>query len=87
MKSTLKNFRANVLYASEAAGISQRELARRSGVHFVTVNRIVRGVQDPGVQQCERIAAGLGIPLRDLIIEPTRFSEMFLTDIIVADNI
>jgi len=87
MKSTLKNFRANVLYASEAAGISQQELARRSGVHFVTINRILRGVQDPGIQRCERIAAGLGIPLRDLIIEPTRFSKMFLTDIIGDDKV
>jgi len=32
--------------ALESKGMTQQELARKSGVHFVTINRILNGAKD-----------------------------------------
>lgn len=50
------NFVDNLQAACERKGISQRELARRSGVHYVTVNRILQRQMDPSLSICERLA-------------------------------
>ena len=57
----LNNFRENIVAACAKAKISQAELARRSGVHFVTVNRIFKGVLSPSVEICEKLAEAAGI--------------------------
>ena len=57
----IQNFRENLRGAMEEHRIDQAELARRSGVHYVTISRILSGKQDPTVGVCERLAAAAGI--------------------------
>jgi transcriptional regulator with XRE-family HTH domain len=42
-------------------GISQDELARRTGVHSTAVGRLERGTRDPQLTTILRIARGLGV--------------------------
>lgn len=51
-------------------GISQEEVARRSGVTLATVNRIEGGVQEnPRFGTIKKLANGLGVTLSDLLRE------------------
>lgn len=47
--------------ARQAAGLSQRELARRAGVPASTIGRIERGAVSPTIQTLERLASALGV--------------------------
>lgn len=57
----LDNFVANLKAACEKSKISQRELSRRSNVHYVTINRILQGNLDPSIQVCEALARAAGM--------------------------
>ncbi len=50
--------------ARRAAGISQRELARRSGVPQSSIARIERGQQIPRADTLEKLLEGCGFELR-----------------------
>jgi transcriptional regulator with XRE-family HTH domain len=50
----------------ERRGLSVRGLADRAGVSFPTVWRIERGEMSPTVAMLEKLAAALGIAVRDL---------------------
>lgn len=41
--SLFETFVRSLRHAVKKSGISQQELARRSGVHFVTINRLLNG--------------------------------------------
>jgi transcriptional regulator with XRE-family HTH domain len=47
------------------AGLSLRELARRSGLGAEVVSRAERGLQTPSVQTLERVCSGLGVSLSE----------------------
>jgi len=66
----MENFRKNLRTACEDHGISQQELARRTGLHFVSVSRILSGKQDPPVPVCERLAEAAGIRPDTIFLEP-----------------
>ena len=53
-----------------ADGISQAELARRSGVSQPHVNQMLRGTVVPSLDIAEKIAAAVGMPLSKLLAEP-----------------
>ena len=53
-------------------GLSQRQLAARSGVGFVTIARLETGPLDPRFSTLEKLAQGLGIGLAALIDGPPR---------------
>lgn len=55
------NFIENLQAACEKRGLSQRELARLSGVHYVTVNRIFQRQTDPSLSTCELLAEAAGM--------------------------
>jgi transcriptional regulator with XRE-family HTH domain len=55
---------ATVRAARDFVGISQRELARRSGVPHSVVNTIERGRRQPSVPLLARILRGAGLELR-----------------------
>jgi transcriptional regulator with XRE-family HTH domain len=42
--------------------MSQRELARLSGVHYVTINRILSRDMKPSLGMCEKLADALELP-------------------------
>lgn len=48
----------------ELAGISQQELADKTGLSRSHIADIERGKHSPTVDTAERIAAALGVPLR-----------------------
>ncbi len=56
----------------EARGVSQRDLADRSGVSHITIARIETGRQDPTVGLLARLAGALRIRLADLFATPRR---------------
>lgn len=68
----LENFVANLLAACDRAGISQRELSRRSGVHFTTINRIFRRNLDPSVETCEALARAAGMTEEKIFRAPAK---------------
>lgn len=49
------------------AGITQMELSRRSGVNCRNINFWESGRGNPPLNDCLRIARGLGITLEDLV--------------------
>lgn len=55
------NFAENLGTAMTRQKLSQRELARISGVHYVTINRILKREMDPSLSICEKLAIAVGI--------------------------
>ena len=68
----LDNFVANLKAAIKKAGISQRELARRSNVHYVTINRIIQGNLDPSIQVCEALGKAAGMTEEKIFRVPAK---------------
>ena len=56
----------------EGRGWSLRELGKRSGVSYVTIQRIEAGMLSPTVATLEKLAAALGIEVRDFFPSRTR---------------
>jgi transcriptional regulator with XRE-family HTH domain len=56
--------------ARKAAGLSQRELARRAGTSQSVIARIERGQASPGLETLRRLLAAAGFELR-IELEPT----------------
>jgi transcriptional regulator with XRE-family HTH domain len=52
----------------EAAGLNQRELARRTGLTPEYLNAVERGGRRPGVVTLVRIARALDVTIDDLIV-------------------
>lgn len=48
-------------HALSQSGMSQRTLEKASGVHLVTINRILMGRQEPTLEVVEKIAKALRI--------------------------
>lgn len=56
----------------ERAGISQEELATRSGLHRTYVSMIERGVRTASIEVVRRLAEALGVSMAELIGEAER---------------
>lgn len=65
--AALDNFRDNLRRRCESQGISQQELSRKSGVHYVTINRILRGHTVPTIPVAEALARAAGIALEKIL--------------------
>lgn len=65
--AALDNFRENLQRRCDAEGISQQELARKSGVHYVTINRILRGHTVPTLPVAEALAKAAGLALEKIL--------------------
>jgi transcriptional regulator with XRE-family HTH domain len=57
----------NLRSAREERGLTQEEVARRSGVHATEVSRIEAGKRDPRVSTVERLAAAVNLPPGELL--------------------
>ena len=53
------NLGANLRAARKELGLSQEQVAERSGVHATEVSRIEAGKRDPRVSTVERLAAAV----------------------------
>lgn len=51
----------------EASGLTQKDLAEASGVHYVTVSRVLSGKVNPSVEICIAIAQAADVELWELI--------------------
>lgn len=67
------SFRRNIEKTLKKNGVSQAELSRRSGIHFTTINRILRGHVDPSLTTAERLAVAAGMSAESAFRE--NFSE------------
>ena len=63
MASELKKLR-------ESKGLSQRELAGRSGVPTATINRLERGNDRPSLKDAKKLADALAVDPKELIAQP-----------------
>lgn len=52
--------------AAEKSGLSQYQLAARSGLSRAAINRVFRGRMSPSIDTCERIARAIGIDPREI---------------------
>lgn len=50
------------------AEVSQAELARRIGTHRPIMSRIERGIHEPSLETCERVAAALDLDVATLLV-------------------
>jgi len=57
----------NLRRARQQAGLTQEEVAERSGVHSTEVSRIERGKRDPRVSTLERLAKAVEVSPSDLL--------------------
>lgn len=66
----IDNFVENVRAECERRGMTQRDLAKASGVHYVSICRILGGDTAPSVDTCEAIANALDIGPEKIFREP-----------------
>lgn len=69
--STADRIGRNLRDSAAANGLTQREVARRSGLHFVSVNRIFKGVHTPCLETLESLAKACGVPLEKIFANPS----------------
>ena len=52
-----------LIKARAAAGLTQKELAEKTGINQADISRIERGIANPSISTLERLAAGLNAKL------------------------
>lgn len=55
-----------------AAGLTQAELARRTGIHRPNIARVEAGRHTPSLETLSRIAGAIGVPTTHVLSSPTR---------------
>lgn len=66
----IDNFVTNLRRACADAGLSQKELADLSGIHYVTISRILHRKVSPSVELCERLAKAAGMRADTAFLQP-----------------
>jgi transcriptional regulator with XRE-family HTH domain len=51
-----KTFRENLRAAMAVREITQQDLSKLSGIHYVTISRILSGSIEPTLDTCEKLA-------------------------------
>jgi transcriptional regulator with XRE-family HTH domain len=64
MSDTHETFTRQLVALREAAGLSQYELARRSGLTKQAISRLEQGNQGPAWETVQRLALALGVDCR-----------------------
>ena len=67
----LHHFAANLVIARDNAGLTQKQLADRTGIHQADISKIERGIANPSLSTLQRLAEGLGLSLEIQFIEKT----------------
>lgn len=50
--------------ARDVAGITQKELAERTGIYQADISKIERGIANPSLATLKRLADGMGMELQ-----------------------
>lgn len=66
-KKTLEKFGEKVRVERHKLGLSQEELASRAGVHRTYIGMIERAEKNITLENIEKIASALNIPIKDLL--------------------
>jgi transcriptional regulator with XRE-family HTH domain len=74
-KSVSELFGVVVRRRREAIGISQEELAARSGIHRTYVSSVELGKVRLGLEIAKNVSVGLGVQLSDLILDVERLGK------------
>ncbi|MCD8067877.1 MAG: helix-turn-helix domain-containing protein [Lachnospiraceae bacterium] len=61
--SVMLQLAANLSEARERAGLTQKQLAERTGIYQADISKIERGLGNPSVAPLRRLAEGLGMEL------------------------
>ncbi len=67
-----QNFLNNLTHAMSRLGFDQQRLANESGVHDVTISRILNGHYVPDVATCEKLANAVGIEPQKIFCNPRK---------------
>lgn len=67
-----ENFLTNLRRAMDRLGFDQQELAEKSGVHYVTISRILNGHNEPNFETCERLAKAVEIDPPKIFCHPRK---------------
>jgi putative transcriptional regulator len=70
-----KMFATRLKELREAAGLSQKELAKRAGVSQRAVSHWEQDLHEPGILIAPALAKALGVELDDLFTEPAEIPE------------
>jgi transcriptional regulator with XRE-family HTH domain len=62
-----EKFAANLRRERNAAGLSQEQLANRSGLHPTEISRLERATREPRLGTIARVARGLGVGAENLV--------------------
>ena len=54
----------NLAKARDIAGITQKELAERTGIYQADISKIERGIANPSLSTLKRLADGMGMELQ-----------------------
>lgn len=66
------NFRDNLKARLSKGDLTVTELAKRAGVHRVTVHKILSGEIEPSLSLCEKLANSAGISPPEKIFQKSR---------------
>lgn len=64
-----ETFRENLRSAIDRTGMTQRDLATKSGVHYVTICNILAGKVEPSLTICEALAKAVKIKAPEIFLE------------------
>jgi transcriptional regulator with XRE-family HTH domain len=64
-----EQFARNLRQRREAAGLSQQQLANRTGLHPTEISRLERAVREPRLGTMLRLAKGLDIGIETLVTD------------------
>ncbi len=56
--------------ARKATGISQKQLAKLTGIHQADISKLENGRANPSLKTLQRIAAGMGMKLKIAFVAP-----------------
>lgn len=59
----------NIMNARESVGLTQKELARKTGIDQADISKIERGILNPSLNKIKRLAAGMDMELK-LVFTP-----------------
>jgi transcriptional regulator with XRE-family HTH domain len=62
-----RQFAANLRRRRTAAGLSQQQLADRTGLHPTEISRLERAVREPRLGTMVRLARGMNVGLESLV--------------------
>ncbi len=60
----IKELAARLTDARNSIGMTQKQLAEKTGIYQADISKIERGLSNPSVETLERLATGMGLKLR-----------------------